>query len=186
MYVITAIVYWSTTNLLFFYIFFKLTNSAMDKWRMVIWCNGEIKNRTGHFLSIKCWICLFVLFLNTKNLLISRNKQTLIRYCNTSIFVVIFRNGKTEKLCKYFINYCHIVAVGVSSFLSLLASRIWRLVVEVLVFSVLSLSLFCGCWQGCHFLWMRPSASVPRYWRHLVVIVVGSVNPIKNNISFCS
>ena len=66
---------------------------------MVIWRNGEIKNRTGHFLSHKYLICLFVLFSNTKFLLMNRNKETLIRYCNTSLFVVIFLNGKTEKLC---------------------------------------------------------------------------------------
>ena len=85
--------------LLIIYYYLKLTNGSMNKWWMVIWCNGEIKNRTGHFFSHKYWICLFVLFLNTTFLMLFRNKQNLIRCYNTSFFYVIFRNGKNEKLC---------------------------------------------------------------------------------------
>ena len=44
---------------------FKLTNGAMDKWGMVKWFNGEIKNGTGNFFPHKYWICSFVLFSNT-------------------------------------------------------------------------------------------------------------------------
>ena len=33
--------------------YLKLINGAMEKWWMVKWCNGEIKNRTGHLLSQK-------------------------------------------------------------------------------------------------------------------------------------
>ena len=88
-----------------------------------------MNNRTGHFLSHKYWICLLVLFSITTFLMIIKNKQKLIRYCNTSFFVVIFRNGNTEKACEYFINYCHIVDVGISWLLSLLVSCrcCWRL-----------------------------------------------------------
>ena len=41
----------------FILFYFKLTNVAMVKWWMVKWCNGEIKNKTGHFLSHKYRIC---------------------------------------------------------------------------------------------------------------------------------
>ena len=83
----------------FILFYFKLTNGAMEKWWMIIWCNGEINNITGRFLSHKFWIYLFVLFSNTTFLLMIKNKQTLIRYCKTSFSVVIFSNGNTEKLC---------------------------------------------------------------------------------------
>ena len=49
---------------------------------------------------------MFVLFSNTTFSLI-KNKETVIRYCKTSFLVFIFLNSKTEKLCYYFINYCH-------------------------------------------------------------------------------
>ena len=43
----------SSIDLLWIYylimFYFKLTNDATEKWCMVKWCNGEIKNRTGHF-----------------------------------------------------------------------------------------------------------------------------------------
>ena len=83
----------------FVVIYFKLTNGTMGKWWVVKWCNGEINNRTGHFFSRKYWICLFVLFSNTTFLLIIKNKQTLIRYFNTSSFFSSFRNDKTEFFC---------------------------------------------------------------------------------------
>ena len=84
----------------------NLTNGAMEKWGMIKWCNGEIKNGTGHFFSHKYWICLFVLFLKTTFSLIIKNKQNLIRYCNASSFVVVFRKGKTEK----YVNILSIIA----------------------------------------------------------------------------
>ena len=83
----------------FIMFYFKLTNGATEKCWIVKWCNGEIKNGTGHFFSHKYWICLFVLFLNTTFSLIIKDKQNLIRYCNASSFVVVFRNSKTEKIC---------------------------------------------------------------------------------------
>ena len=110
----------------FIVFYFKLTNGAIEKWWMVKWCNGEIKNGTGHLFSYKYWICLFVLFLKTTFSLIIKNKQNLIRYCNASSFVVVFRNGKTEK----YVNTLSIIAT-----LSPLASRhrccCWCLVVVV-------------------------------------------------------
>ena len=59
-------------------------------------------------------------------MLIIKNKEILIRYLNTSFSAVIFRNGKTEKLCKSFIDYCHchrrrpvvVVVVGIPELLS--------------------------------------------------------------------
>ena len=102
---------------------------------------------TGHFLSHKYWIFLFVLFSNTTFSQIIKNKQNLIRYCNAS-FHISFWNGKTEKLCQYFINYLHIVAVSVLSLLSLLASCCccWCLCFVALSSkSSLSESHFCRC-----------------------------------------
>ena len=60
----------------FIMFYFKLTNGAMVIWWMVKWCNGEIKNRTGHFFSHKYQICSFVLFLNTTFL--QQKKQSMI------------------------------------------------------------------------------------------------------------
>ena len=37
----------------FIIFYFKLINGAMEKWWMVKWRDGEIKNRTGHFFSHK-------------------------------------------------------------------------------------------------------------------------------------
>ena len=87
--------------------YFKLTNGEMVKWWMVKWCNGEIKNRTGHLFYHKYQICSFVLFRtksfaadkvihNLQFLIINnkysnqvyliilriKNKQTFIWYCN--------------------------------------------------------------------------------------------------------
>ena len=45
--------------------YFNLTNGTMVKWLIVKWCNGEIKNRTGHLFSQKYWICSFVFFSYT-------------------------------------------------------------------------------------------------------------------------
>ena len=106
--------------------YFKLTNVAIEKFCKAKWCNGEIKNGTSHLFSHKYWICLFVLFLNTTFSLIIKDKQNLIRYCNASSFVVVFRNGKTEK----YVNILSIIST-----LSPLASRhrcrCWCLVVAV-------------------------------------------------------
>ena len=49
----------------FILFYFKLTNGAMVKWRMVKWCNGEINIRIGRFVYHKYWICSFILFPNT-------------------------------------------------------------------------------------------------------------------------
>ena len=88
--------------------YFKLTNAAMVKRCMVKWCNGEINNSNGRFLSHKYWTCSFVLsskhkvfvadkeihhfqFLITNNkyrnqlyiiILRIKNKQTFIWYWN--------------------------------------------------------------------------------------------------------
>ena len=88
--------------------------------------------------------------------MIINKKETLIRYSNNSFLVVIFRNGKNEKLCEYFINYFHshcrrpivIAVVGISS--SLFASwplapcrqscRSWRLIVVAVL--LLSAAVF--------------------------------------------
>ena len=66
--------------------------------------------------------------------------------------------------------------------LSWLPFRHWRLVFEVVVVGVSSLSLFCRCRQRCPFLWLCPSAAAPSRrcnfcWvsycrRRLVVVVV--------------
>ena len=77
-----------------------------------------------------------------------------------------------------------IVVVGVLS--SLLESRLWRLVVGVVVVGVSSLALFFRCRQQCNFLCLRPSASAPCHRRSLVVVIKGGVTPIETNIYFCS
>ena len=134
---------------------------------MVKCCNGEIKNRTGHLFSHKYWIYLFVSFLNTTFLLIIKNKQTWIRYCNASSFVVVFRNGKNENYVNllsiistfYSSTSRLVVVVGVLS--SLLVSCLWRIIIKVIGVGVSLSSLFFPCQQRHPFLWLRPSASAP-------------------------
>ena len=60
-----------------------------------------------------------------------------------------------------------VVVVGILS--SLLVSRLWRLIVEIVIFGVSSSSLFCNCCQRRLFLCLRLSASAPRrHCRRLV------------------
>ena len=66
-----------------------------------------------------------------------------------------------------------VAIVGVSS--SLLAFRLRRLVVEVVVIVVSLLLLFCRCRQQRPFLWLRSLACAPRCLRRLVVVVVVGV-----------
>ena len=79
----------------FIMFYFKFTNGSMYKCWMVIWCIGEINNRTSHFLSHKYSIFLCVLFSNTTLSLTIKNKQTLIRYRSASLFIVFFLICKT-------------------------------------------------------------------------------------------
>ena len=109
----------------FIMFYFKLTNGSMDKCWIFIWCNGEINNRTGHFLSWKYWICLFVLFLNTTSSLINNNKQIFLSYCNTSFFVFF----ETLRL-KNYVNLLSIIAI-LSPLASCCRCCCWRLVVVV-------------------------------------------------------
>ena len=84
---------------------------------LVIWFLTDIDSvylfyfRTQHF----CW------WLWTSKFLIS--------YWNTSFFVVVFRNGKTEIYVNIFIKYWHIGAVSASLSLLLFASHrcCWRI-----------------------------------------------------------
>ena len=150
----------------FILFYFILNNGAMDKWWMVIWCNGDIKNRTGHLLSHKYWICLFVLLSNTTFLLIIKNKKTLISYYNTSFLVVIFRNGKTD----FFLIILSIIATFSPSE-SCRCCRCWRLVFGALLSKLLSLeSCCCGCF-------VVVSSGVPYYdcVRRLLHLFVGGV-----------
>ena len=143
-----------------------ILNWPMDKWWMVKWCNVEIKNRTGRLFSHKYWICLYVLVLNTTFLLIIKNKQTSIRYCNTSSFVVVF--FETVRL-KNYVNILSNIAT-----LSPLAShrrfRCWHLIVVVGV-----LGLAPSCWSQ----------------RHLFVVAVLSLSAVASllvdsSVGFCA
>ena len=74
-----------------------------------------------------------------------------------------------------------VVFFGVS--VSLFASRLWRLVVELVVIGASSSLLFRYCWQRCYLLWLHLSDSAPRccssswvfyLWRSLIVgVIVG-------------
>ena len=87
MYVITNIVYLSMTNLLFPFFKFKLTIGAR-----VIFFLTNIES------------VYFLHFSITTFFLVFKNKEILRRFCKTSFFVVIFRNGKTE-------NYVNLLSI---------------------------------------------------------------------------
>ena len=109
--------------------------------------------------------------MNTTFLLAIKNKETLIRYCKTSFFVAIFRNGKTEKLCYSFINYCDIFFVGISSSLLAHRRRCWSLGFDA---SSPKLSLSASRRRRCLIV---VSSGVPScgYVHHLLHLVVGGV-----------
>ena len=77
-----------------------------------------------------------------------------------------------------------VIIVGVSS--SFLASKFWRLVVEVVVIGVSSLLMFFRCCKRCPFLWLSLSVSATHRRRRLIVFIGDGVTSIETNISFCS
>ena len=77
-----------------------------------------------------------------------------------------------------------VVVVGVSTLL--LASQIWRLVVEGVVVGVSLSFLSRCCRQRCPFSWLHSLASTPCCRRRFVAVVSDGVTPIKTNIYFCS
>ena len=65
------------------------------------WCKS-------HFLSQKYWIySFFAVFYHNIFTDISEEKQFDTIFTNIHSLLLLFRNGKTEKICWYFINYCH-------------------------------------------------------------------------------
>ena len=50
----------------------------------------------------KYWIYIFILFLNTIFSLIIINKETLIRYCDTSFFFVIFQTVRLKTMLIFY------------------------------------------------------------------------------------
>ena len=120
----------------------------MNKWWIVLWCIGEKRIGLVIYFITNIESVYYLLLLNTLFLLRINNKETLIRYCNTSLFVVVIHNGKTETLCSPFIKYCHIFTVIISSSLLLFAycCFCWRL-----GFGTSSLKLSASASCCCHF-----------------------------------
>ena len=152
--------------MLFHYVFFLTDQWCNRKLWMVKWCNREINNRSCHLFSIKYWICLFVLFSNTTFLLIIKNKQTLIRYCNASSLFFF-----ETVILKNYVNILSIIAT-LLPFTSRLHRRCLGLVIVVDV-----------------------SASAPHHWsrcrRSLVVITVLSFSEaasllVDASVGFCA
>ena len=83
-----------------------------------------------------------------------------------------------HRLCWRLVTVC---VVGVLSLLS--ASRLRRLVVEVVGVGVSLLLLLRRCRQRRPFLWLCLSASAPRRWRRLVVVAEGGVSAFSEKLS---
>ena len=126
-------------------------------------------------------------------MLIIKDKKNLIRYCNASSFVVVFRNGKTEK----YVNILSIIST-LSPSASHRRCRCWRLVVVVDISSSL---LFHRCQQRSTLSWLHPSASAPRRrrccrcrchwvsfcrWRLVVVVVVEFLSLVSSSLGVLS